>query len=85
MPTNALTNLFRRTRTDEQLVAANGTDGAPLVGDSIDGGEIGQKNSALYDSFQPAARDYVWSQLKAHYVDKGIRSLWIDADEPQVP
>jgi len=70
--------------TSQQLVAANDTTGAPLVGNSVDGGEIGQKNAALYDAFQSGAREYVWSQLKAHYVDKGIRSLWIDADEPQM-
>ena len=64
--------------TSQRLVVANDSQGTPLVG-----GEVGQ-DAALYDSFQPAARDFVWAQLLDHYRNYGIRSFWIDASEPQM-
>jgi alpha-D-xyloside xylohydrolase len=37
----------------------------------------------LYDSSQPLAREYVWSQLKEGYFDYGIKIFWLDASEPE--
>jgi alpha-D-xyloside xylohydrolase len=38
----------------------------------------------LYDSTNPAARDYLWSKVKANYFDKGVRVWWLDACEPEL-
>lgn len=38
---------------------------------------------AFYDPTQPAARAYVWSQLKKNYYDYGIKIWWLDAAEPE--
>jgi alpha-glucosidase (family GH31 glycosyl hydrolase) len=37
----------------------------------------------LYDPFNPAARNYVWNQVKAGYYNNGIKIYWLDADEPE--
>ena len=37
----------------------------------------------LYDPTQPAARQYVWSQLQAGYMKYGIHVFWLDASEPE--
>jgi alpha-D-xyloside xylohydrolase len=31
-----------------------------------------------YDATNPAARAFLWSQLKSHYFDQGIKNFWID-------
>ena len=38
----------------------------------------------LYDATNPAARDFVWSRIKANYHDHGLRCFWLDACEPEV-
>lgn len=37
-----------------------------------------------YDPTNPAARAFVWDKIKAGYVDRGIRTLWLDCCEPQL-
>ncbi|NOY36574.1 MAG: DUF4968 domain-containing protein, partial [Chlorobi bacterium] len=49
---------------------------------------IGNKDSesrGLYDSYNPAARDFYWSWLRKNLFSKGIDAWWLDATEPEVP
>ena len=46
------------------------------------GSEMRLAASCLYDSSNPAAREYVWSMFKASYFDKNITNFWTDGTEP---
>jgi alpha-D-xyloside xylohydrolase len=46
-----------------------------------DHGEVPMR---LYDATNPAARDYLWGQMKASYFDVGVRAFWLDLCEPEV-
>jgi alpha-D-xyloside xylohydrolase len=35
------------------------------------------------DMTDPGAREFVWSKVKEHYFDKGIRVFWLDEAEPE--
>ena len=37
-----------------------------------------------YDLTNPAARKFIWKQVKKNYYDMGIRVYWLDADEPEI-
>ncbi|MDR1798779.1 MAG: family 31 glucosidase, partial [Bifidobacteriaceae bacterium] len=39
---------------------------------------------SFYDATNPAARDFLWQQLKQHYWDLGVRVWWLDACEPEL-
>ena len=39
---------------------------------------------SFYDATSPEARDYVWSQVKSHYYDLGVRIWWLDGCEPEM-
>ena len=39
---------------------------------------------SLYDSTNPAARDYIWEQVEKNYYKAGIRVFWLDACEPEM-
>ena len=39
---------------------------------------------SFYDSTNPAARNYIWEQVKANYYNAGIRLFWLDACEPEM-
>jgi alpha-D-xyloside xylohydrolase len=39
---------------------------------------------ALYDSTNPAARQYLWSKVKENYLDLGADIWWLDACEPEL-
>ena len=39
--------------------------------------------SKFYDAFNPDAREFVWSNIKKNYYDNGIKTYWLDADEPE--
>lgn len=39
---------------------------------------------ALYDPTNPAARGFIWSQAREHYLEHGIRVWWLDACEPEL-
>jgi alpha-D-xyloside xylohydrolase len=38
----------------------------------------------FYDPTNPAARDFVWGQIKEGYFDYGVRIFWLDASEPEM-
>ena len=40
-------------------------------------------NTVFADLTNPEARDFVWSQVKRSYWDKGIRIFWLDVAEPE--
>lgn len=37
-----------------------------------------------YDATNPEARRYLWKKCKKGYLEHGIRSFWLDANEPEV-
>jgi alpha-D-xyloside xylohydrolase len=37
----------------------------------------------FFDPTHPGARQFVWSKVKAHYYDQGIRLFWLDEAEPE--
>lgn len=37
-----------------------------------------------YDATNPEAREFIWSQVREHYYQYGIKSWWLDACEPEV-
>ncbi|MEO8183801.1 MAG: glycoside hydrolase family 31 protein [Deltaproteobacteria bacterium] len=37
----------------------------------------------FFDPTQQGAREFVWSRVKRHYYDKGIRLFWLDEAEPE--
>ena len=39
---------------------------------------------AFYDATNPAARDFVWSKVRANYLERGIEIFWADACEPEL-
>jgi alpha-D-xyloside xylohydrolase len=39
---------------------------------------------SFYDATNAAARDLLWSKLKANYYDLGIRLWWLDGCEPEI-
>jgi alpha-D-xyloside xylohydrolase len=39
---------------------------------------------AFYDPTDPAARAFVWDQVREHYYDLGVRVWWLDACEPEM-
>ncbi|MDD2214498.1 MAG: glycoside hydrolase family 31 protein, partial [Oscillospiraceae bacterium] len=45
-------------------------------------GQLGQ--AAIFDATNPAARQFVWGQIKANYYDKGIHIFWLDEAEPEL-
>ena len=42
-----------------------------------------QEPSVFYDATNPAARSYVWEKCRQNYHDLGIRTFWLDEDEPE--
>lgn len=49
------------------------------------GPRMGIKNKDTYmDATNPETRAFVWSKIKEHYYDKGIRLFWLDECEPEV-
>jgi alpha-D-xyloside xylohydrolase len=41
------------------------------------------QGQALYDAFNPAARDYYWKLMDDHIFKLGIDAWWLDTDEPE--
>ena len=39
---------------------------------------------SFYDSTNPAAREYIWAQVKKNYGNAGVRAFWLDACEPEM-
>ncbi|CAG8956728.1 hypothetical protein HYFRA_00012272 [Hymenoscyphus fraxineus] len=37
----------------------------------------------FFDATNPSARDFVWTQIKKNYYDKGIKVFWLDEAEPE--
>ena len=38
----------------------------------------------FYDSTNPQARGFLWSQIREHYHSLGIRLFWLDCNEPEI-
>jgi alpha-D-xyloside xylohydrolase len=43
----------------------------------------GNGNHYISDEFNPATREFIWDKVKRHYYDYGIKTYWLDADEPE--
>lgn len=40
-------------------------------------------NTTFFDATHPAAREFVWQEVKRNYYDQGIRTFWLDEAEPE--
>jgi alpha-D-xyloside xylohydrolase len=68
---------------DEGLLIA--TDNrVPAVTPWVDRGTEKPIGVSFYDSTNPAAREFIWEQVREHYYDYGIRVWWLDACEPEI-
>jgi alpha-D-xyloside xylohydrolase len=48
-----------------------------------DVGEDGPTYLHFYDATNPAARQFLWEQVRKNYYDQGVRAFWLDACEPE--
>ena len=72
-----------RMRADGQLVMS--IEGGPLTQPwPAKGMGSSFQPSAYVDSFSAGARRTLWSELREHYLDKGVEVFWLDACEPDV-
>jgi len=58
--------------------------GAPVHSDWPDRHAPVSLPVAFYDATNPAARRYLWDQLRANYFETGIKVFWLDACEPEI-
>ena len=62
-----------------------GTEFGPVAhADWPDKGVDNTVQVAFYDATNPAAREFVWSKVRANYLDRGIEVFWADACEPEL-
>jgi alpha-D-xyloside xylohydrolase len=62
-----------------------GTEFGPVAhADWPDKGVDNTVQVAFYDATNPRARDFVWSKVRANYLDRGIEVFWADACEPEL-
>ncbi|MGD8164914.1 glycoside hydrolase family 31 protein [Pantoea sp. FN0307] len=40
-------------------------------------------NTTFFDATHPAAREFVWQEVRRNYYDLGIRTFWLDEAEPE--
>ena len=67
-----------KTLLDEQLLVGNGEEGDKYLPAPQE-----HTTSYVYDSFNPEARRFVWEQMREGYQKYGIKTFWLDADEPE--
>eukprot|EP00299_Pterocystis_sp_00344_P005359 c16755_g1_i1.p1 GENE.c16755_g1_i1~~c16755_g1_i1.p1 ORF type:complete len:529 (-),score=144.41 c16755_g1_i1:4-1506(-) len=60
---------------DSGFLMAGDTQGTPS---DLDG-----EDTYAYNPLDPAARDFVFSKIREGYLDNGIKTFWLDADEPE--
>lgn len=58
--------------------------GPPVHADWADKGVDAQVQVSFYDSTNPAARRFVWDQVRRNYHELGIKVWWLDACEPEL-
>ena len=63
-----------------------GTQYGPMAhADWPDKGVASTVQVAFYDATNPEAREFMWSKVKANYLDPyGITAFWLDACEPEL-
>ena len=80
---NPLSENYEHMRDHGFLIGTE--QGTPLHQIFPDKGFDGNRHGvAFYDATDPAAREFVWSKLKAGYYDHGIKVWWLDACEPEI-
>ena len=80
---NPLSENYQHMRDNGFLIGAD--QGLPLHHIFPDKGFGEHKHGvAFYDATDPAAREFVWSRLKAGYYDHGVKVWWLDACEPEI-
>jgi alpha-D-xyloside xylohydrolase len=73
---------FERMRRQDLLVRSErGLSSGILIDDT---GLEGKTHASYYDATNPEARAFVWERCKANYFEHGIRSFWLDANEPEM-
>ncbi len=80
---NPLSENYEHMRDNGFLIGAE--QGLPLHHIFPDKGFGDHRHGvAFYDATDPAAREFLWSRLKAGYHDHGVRVWWLDACEPEI-
>jgi alpha-D-xyloside xylohydrolase len=80
---NPVSENYQEMRDEGLLIGA--ADGSTVAHVFPDKGFNGHAQGvAFYDATEPRARDYVWSKVREHYYDLGVRVWWLDACEPEI-
>ena len=58
-----------------------GTDAQQVF---VDNGVEGPTYYPYYDATNPEARTFIWDTVKKNYYDLGVKTFWLDNDEPDV-
>jgi alpha-D-xyloside xylohydrolase len=58
-----------------------GTDAQQVF---VDHGIEGPAYFPYYDATNPEARKFIWDTVKKNYFDNGVKTFWLDNDEPDV-
>jgi alpha-D-xyloside xylohydrolase len=59
-------------------------NGIPALTMWVDQGTDKPIGVSFYDATNPAAREFLWDQVREHYYSYGIRVWWLDACEPEI-
>ena len=79
---NPMSENYRELTERGLLVASE--HGVPFHAPWLDKGFTVPMPVAFYDPTNPAAREFVWSTIKANYFDLGVRAFWLDGCEPEI-
>lgn len=74
-------NFDEMRRKDYLVRAEQGLLNGMLFRDNI---PEGRTHIYYFDAFNPEARQFVWKFCKQNYFDLGIRSFWLDVNEPEM-
>ena len=68
----------------EQGLLVRSESGIPAQMDFVDVGQEGPTFVAYYDPTNPAARQFIWEQVRKGYYQHGVKVWWLDACEPEI-
>jgi alpha-D-xyloside xylohydrolase len=79
---NPLSKNYPEMRKQGLLVRSE--SGIPAQMDFVDVGQDGPTFVAYYDPTNPAARQFIWEQVRKGYHQHGVKVWWLDACEPEI-
>lgn len=72
------------TEMRQQGLLVRSESGIPAQMDFVDVGQEGPTYVAYYDPTNPAARQFIWEQVRKGYYQHGVKVWWLDACEPEI-